>query len=293
MNLTALITGATNGIGKETARSLLAQGYRVAIVGRSEEKLQAVRSELLAQTPAGEVLCFQADFASLASIDTFAQAVQAKLSALDVLVNNAGAIYNTRQESVDGFEQTFAVNHLGYFATTLFLHKLLQAAPSARIVNVASGAHYLGKWHPDDLQWRTRRYSNFGAYGDSKLMNILFTYALARQLAGSSITANCLHPGVVRTGFGLNNASWLSQWLFRAFGWVSLSPQGGAKTSVYLASSAEVTGVSGKYFVKCKPVKSAPISYDLAIQTELWQISLAILQEKFGDVGINLVNTPI
>ncbi|HUN21962.1 MAG TPA: SDR family oxidoreductase [Anaerolineales bacterium] len=288
MKLTALITGATNGIGKETARALLTQGYRVAIVGRNEGKLQGVRSELLAQTPAGEVLCFQADFASLDSIYAFTQAVRAKLSTLDVLVNNAGAIYDERQESADGFEQTFAVNHLGYFATTLFLLKLLQAAPSARIVNVASGAHFLGKWRPDDLQWHTRRYRNFGAYADSKLMNILFTYELARQLAGTPVTANCLHPGVVRTGFGQNNESWLSKWLFRAFGWMSISPQTGAKTSVYLASSAEVAGVSGKYFDKCKPVKSAPLSYDPNIQAELWQASLAILQEKFGDWGSKL-----
>jgi NAD(P)-dependent dehydrogenase (short-subunit alcohol dehydrogenase family) len=192
---------------------------------------------------------------------------------LDVLLNNAGAIYTTRQNSVDGIELTWALNHLSYFLLTHLLLDALKAAPAARVVNVSSGAHLAATRgiNFDDVQF-ARRYSGFGAYAQSKLANIMFTYALARRLAGTHVTANALHPGAVATNFGQNNAGFMGK-LWKLFARFTLSAEQGAQTSIYLVSSPKVDGVSGKYFDKCKPVRSSGPSNDEVAQERLWAMS--------------------
>jgi NAD(P)-dependent dehydrogenase (short-subunit alcohol dehydrogenase family) len=202
-----------------------------------------------------------------------------------VLVNNAGAIITSRSETADGFETTFGVNHLGYFLLTNLLVDTIKASAPARIVNVSSRAHLRSEMDFDDLNSRQGRYSAMRTYARSKLANVLFTYELARWLQGTGVTANCLHPGVVRTGFGKNNSGY-AKLLFQAFQVVArpwlLSPEKGAATSIYLASSPEVEGVSGKYFVDCRETPSSPTSYDEGAQRRLWDVSEEMCGLKAG-----------
>lgn len=192
-----------------------------------------------------------------------------------MLVNNAGAYNATRTLTKDGFETTFGVNHLGYFLTTKLLLDAIKATAPARIVSVSSAAHGRGKMNFDDLQGE-RSYAGFGAYGQSKLANVLFTYELARQLEGTGVTANCLHPGVVKTGFGKNNSG-IVRGFFAVFQTVGkpflLTPEKGAQTSIYLASSPEVEGVTGKYFAKSREAQSNAISHDRDVARRLWESS--------------------
>jgi len=273
---TCLVTGANQGIGKETALALARMGATVVMTSRDPEKGRAALAAVRDASGSDRVDLMLADFASFASIRRLAADFQAKYSRLDVLVNNAGAIITTRSQTQDGFETTFGVNHLGYFLLTNLLLDLLKRSAPARIVNVASRAHFRSSIDFDDLNSQRGRYSAMTAYARSKLANVLFTYELARRLQGTGVTANCLHPGVVRTGFGKNNPG-LTRLLFQAFQLVArpwlLSPQEGAATSVYLASSPEVEGVSGKYFTDCRETPSSPASYDEHAQRRLWEIS--------------------
>jgi NAD(P)-dependent dehydrogenase (short-subunit alcohol dehydrogenase family) len=205
-----------------------------------------------------------------------AEMFKASHERLDVLVNNAGAYFNNRQESVDGYEMTFALNHLSYFLLTNLLLDILRATADAhgdaRIVNVSSEAHRNTTINFDDLQ-RTNSYSGFGVYGESKLMNILFTYELDRHLQDTDVSVNALHPGFVNTGFGMNNNG-LIRWLLGGLQTLfAKSEEEGAQTSIYLASSPEVKGVSGKYFADKQLKKSSSASYDQDAQKRLWQIS--------------------
>jgi retinol dehydrogenase-12 len=191
-----------------------------------------------------------------------------------VLINNAGAIFNTRRLSTDGIEMTFALNHLGYFLLTYLLLDTLKASPAARIVNVASNAHWNGRLDFDDVQGE-RRYGGWRAYCQSKLANIVFTYELARRLAGSTVTANAVHPGFVATRFGFNNRGW-----FRLFMKVAqlaaISPAEGSETMIYLATAPQVAAVNGQYFVKKRAVNSSKASYDQHAAQRLWQLSVAL-----------------
>jgi NAD(P)-dependent dehydrogenase (short-subunit alcohol dehydrogenase family) len=201
---------------------------------------------------------------------------KAKYPQLDVLINNAGAVFTKRLETVDGYEMTFALNHLSYFLLTNLLIDSLKSPPAARIVNVSSGAHTGGHIDFDDLQ-NKKGYGmqGFRAYSNSKLANVLFTYELARRLDGSTVTANALEPGVVATGFGHNNSGLLN-WALSLFQFFSKTPAQGAETVVYLASSPEVQVVSGKYFADCKPVDSSADSKDPAIAKRLWEESVKL-----------------
>lgn len=268
-----LITGATNGIGKVTALELAKQGYSVVIVGRNPAKTQATVSEIKLQSGSTKVDAIIADLSSLAEVRKLAAEFRQRYTRLDVLVNNAGAYYASRQESVDGYEMTFAVNHLAYFLLTNLLLDMLKASAPARIVNVSSDAHKGAKINFDDLQ-STKSYGaqGFGAYGVSKLANIMFTYELARQLEGTEITVNTLHPGLVATGFGTNNGG-LMKLAMRFIHRFSISPEQGADTIIYLASSPEVEGITGKYWVKRKAIQSSAASYDEAAQKRLWNVS--------------------
>lgn len=274
-----LVTGANQGIGKETALGLARMGATVVMVARDRPKGEAALAEVKARSGSANVELMIADFASLESIRALAIEFRARHSALNVLVNNAGAYNTHRSTTTDGLETTFGVNHLGYFLLTDLLLDMLKASAPSRIVSVSSTAHVGGKMNFDDLQ-AERTYSGMRAYGQSKLANVLFTYELARRLEGTGVTANVLHPGVVRTGFGKNNGGVVGP-LFAVFQRVGrpffIAPEDGAATSIYLASSPEVEGVTGKYFDKCKAVPSNAISYDQAVAKRLWDVSEALV----------------
>ncbi len=274
--LTILVTGATDGIGLATADALALQGHRVLMHGRNATKGQAAVEAVRTATGNKEVRFIQADFASLAQIRSLAAELSA-LPRLDVLINNAGCINLSRKVTTDGFETTFAVNHLAPFLLThLLLTKIRDSAP-ARIVTVASAAHRGQRIDFDDLM-STRDYRMLRTYGRSKLANILFTQTLAKRLARSGVTANALHPGMVATHLGQDN--WLARTVGRAFMAVAgVSAVQGAKTSVYLATSADVEGRSGGYYAKCRAasVAAAPDALDDTTAEQLWSVSEALV----------------
>jgi NAD(P)-dependent dehydrogenase (short-subunit alcohol dehydrogenase family) len=270
---TFLITGATAGIGEVTARELARRGGRVIVVSRDPGRCAATVMRIREETGCQEVEYVAADLSSQAQVRRLADEVYRRCDRLDALVNNAGAWFNSRQVSVDGIEMTFALNHLSYYLLTLLLLDLLKASAPARVVNVSSNAHQAAKIDFGDLQSQRRRYAGFRAYGQSKLANILFTYELARRLEGSHVTANALHPGFVATRFGKNNGSLLALGIDVAYRLFALSPEQGARTSLYLAASPEVEGVTGRYFVRERAVRSAPASYNQADAGRLWQVS--------------------
>jgi NAD(P)-dependent dehydrogenase (short-subunit alcohol dehydrogenase family) len=269
---TCLITGATSGIGKETAVGLARLGARVAIVGRDAERTRATADWIKQATGAEQVAFLVGDLSSQADIRRLAGEFKDQHSRLDVLVNNAGAIFTRREMTVDGFERTWAVNHLAYVLFTHELLDLLRASAPARIVNVASTMHTGGVIDFDNLQGE-RRYRGVAAYSRSKLANVLFTYALARRLAGTGVTVNCLHPGGVATGFGHSRPGVISMVLRLAKPFL-LTAEQGAATSIHLASSPDVEGVTGCYFARCRAVRSSAASYDEALQERLWALSL-------------------
>ncbi|MGA2793513.1 MAG: SDR family oxidoreductase [Roseiarcus sp.] len=266
-----LVTGATLGIGKETALGLARKGAHVVIVGRDESRTRQTAAWIAKESGNAQVDFLVADLSSQAEVRRLAAAFASIYPRLDVLINNAGAIFTKRELTVDGVERTWALNHLAEFLLTkLLLDKLAASAP-ARIVNVSSDAHTGGAIAFDNLQGE-KKYGGMRAYAQSKLANILFTFALARRLAGKGVTANCLHPGVVATGFGHNTPGLVNTLLSLARPFL-LTPEKGAATSIYLASSPEVANVSGKYFVKCKPAASSKLSTDVALQEKLWELS--------------------
>ena len=274
---TILVTGGTNGIGLVTARELAKMGAQVTIVGRSAEKCAAVAREIEAAAGA-EVEIIVGDLSVMAGVRQVAAAFREKHSRLHVLVNNAGGMFTRRVLTADGLEYTFALNHINYFLMTDLLLDLLKASAPSRIINVSSIAHENAKIDFDNLQGQ-KRFIGLEAYGQSKLANLLFTYELARRLEGTGVTANALHPGVVATGFARNNGpiynvgTWIAGQLFFR------SPERGAQTSIYLASSPEVERLSGKYFVDCKAVPSRPQSYDRAAAERLWQVSMELTEK--------------
>ncbi|MGH3154554.1 MAG: SDR family oxidoreductase [Streptosporangiaceae bacterium] len=270
---TVLVTGGTSGIGKATATGLAAMGARVGITGRDTVRTRAAAVDVAAASGNPAVDPFAADMSSQAEVRRLAGQVLAAYPRLDVLVNNAGGFWGTRHLTADGLEHTFAVNHLAPFLLTSLLLDRLKASAPARIVTVSSGAHTTGRISFDDLQGE-QRYSGQQAYSQSKLANIMFTYELARRLDGTGVTATVLHPGVARTGFAAEDPP--PMWkvflpLIRPF---LKSPDQGAATSVYLACSPEVEGVTGTYFAGCKPKASSRSSCDTAAAARLWQISL-------------------
>jgi NAD(P)-dependent dehydrogenase (short-subunit alcohol dehydrogenase family) len=271
---TVLVTGATNGIGLVTARELASMGAQVNIVSRNAEKCKAVAESITVAT-GNPVEFITADLSTLAGITEAAVAFKQRHTRLHVLVNNTGGFFVKRLITTDGFEMTFALNHLNYFLLTNLLLDVLKASAPARIINVASGIHMGAKLDFANLQSQ-RHYAGFRAYGQSKLANVLFTYELARRLDGTGVTANALHPGYVDTGFSLNNGFFFSLFAKLSARLFGRKPEEGALTSIYLASSSDVEGVSGKYFADCKPIQSSPESYDIATAEELWQVSLAL-----------------
>ncbi len=274
---TVLVTGANQGIGKATAIALAQQGASVVILSRNPEKGRAALQDVQAASRGSKAELLVADFASLADVRRAAAEFRASHARLDVLVNNAGLYVPERRVTGDGIEETFQVNHLAPFLLTIELLDLLKASAPSRIVNVSSEAHRHAKMNWEDLGFASTHYKGFRAYGQSKLANILFTYELARRLEGTGVTANALHPGVVGSGFGQTYPGALS-FLVKVAKPFLLTNEQGARTSVHVASSPEVEGVTGKYFAKCHPVRSNAVSYDEASQRKLWSLSLEMIK---------------
>ena len=269
---TVLVTGGTGGIGLATASGLAGLGARVGIVGRDPGRA-ADAADAIRRTAAGaRVDTFVADLSSQAEVRRLADEVLASYPRLDVLVNNVGGYWAHRHVTADGLEHTFALNHLAPFLLTELLRGLLVASAPARVVTVSSGAQAMGRIDFDDLQGE-HDYNGQRAYNQSKLANVLFTYELARRLEGTGVTANVLHPGVVRTRFGQEDSGrWMRLMLpvVRPF---LKSPEQGARTSVHLASAPELAGVSGRYFANSAPRKSSARSYDAQVAARLWETS--------------------
>ncbi len=277
MQKTIIVTGATSGIGKEAAREFAARGAQVVVVGRSAEKTRNTVAWIGEKTGSKQVDYLLADFSSLDEVRQLAAQFSERYGSLDVLVNNAGAVFLSRQESADGYEMTFAVNHLAPFLLTNLLLSSLQEAAPARVVTVASDAHEGASMELDNLQFE-QGYSIMKAYGRSKLANILFSYELARRLEGSGITSNAMHPGFVSTGIGSNNVpGWAGGLFQRATSLFARDAAKGAETIIYLADSPQVAGVSGKYFMDEQPIQSSPITYDEALARRLWKESAAMV----------------
>jgi NAD(P)-dependent dehydrogenase (short-subunit alcohol dehydrogenase family) len=270
-----VVTGATAGIGRETAFALARMGATVVIVARDAAKSARTVDEIEAAVANARVDVVLADFASLAAVRAAAAEIGRRYGALHVLVNNAGLANKLRTLSADGLELTLAVNHLAPFLLTRELMPLLRAGAPSRIVTVASAAEAHGPIDFDDLQ-SEKHYRGYLAYGKTKLANVMFTYELAARLAGSGVTANCLHPGAVATDL-LRKLPWLLYALISPF---LLTPEQGAATPVYLASSPQVEGVSGGYYVKCNAARSSPRSYDAIARTRLWEVSEAMVDSR-------------
>ena len=270
-----LITGGSDGIGYVASRELARMGARVVIVGRNSAKTEAAVQQIIADTDNPAVEYLLADLSSQREVRRVAAEAMEHVPHLDVLLNNAGAIFLSGGRSVDGIEMTFALNHLSYFLLTNLLLEHLRKAPRARIINVSSCAHESpGKFRMEDLADPSGK-GRYPAYKRSKLCNILFTYELARRLEGENITVNALHPGLVRTNIARNNGllGRVVNFFIRVRG---ITPDQGAETPVYLAVSPEVEGVSGKYFVDCRPVPSIGMSYDAELAARLWDISTSL-----------------
>ena len=270
-----LVTGATSGIGAVTARELARMGATVVLVARNAAKGAATAEHIRVTTGNSAVDVLLADLTSQRQIRQLADEFMGRYEHLHVLVNNAGAVYEQRQESVDGIELTLALNHLSYFMLTNLLQDRLLASAPARVVNVSSDAHRMATLNFDDLQAR-RKYRAFRAYSQSKLANILFTIELAERLHGTGVTANALHPGLVASGFGKNNSGFINLLfgtLLRPF---SRTAEQGAKTAIYLASAPEVADTTGQYFTDKRPVSPSAAARDPRAARRLWEVSEAL-----------------
>lgn len=272
---TILVTGATSGIGLAMARELAGKGAYITLAGRNAAKLATVAEQIRNQTGNQNIDTILADLSTHAGAQLTAHEFKKRRTRLDVLINNAGAIYMSRRLSEDGLEMTFALNHLNYFHLTNLLLDVLKASAPARVINVSSDAHRGQAIDFDDLQGE-KTYSGWTVYGRSKLMNVLFTYELARRLEGRGVAVNAMHPGFVASGFGKNNGALMSL-AMKLISPIARTADEGASTGIYLASSMEVEGVSGKYFVDKQPIDSDPLSYDQALAGRLWDTSLEMI----------------
>jgi len=270
-----LITGGTGGIGKATAMGLAGLGAQVAITGRDLPRAEAAAADIRRTTGNPDVAPFAADLSSQVEVRGLAAAVLDAYPRLDVLVNNVGGSWATRHVTADGLERTFAVNHLAAFLLTNLLLDRLKASAPARVVMVSSAAQSSGRIDFDDLQGE-RHYSERKAYPQSKLASLMFTYELARRLEGTGVTANVLHPGVANTSFGAEDPGVIFRVLVPFMRPFMKTPAKGATTSIFLASSPEMEGVSGQYFANKSPRASSKASYDIATATRLWEVSAAL-----------------
>jgi len=267
-----LVTGATAGIGEAAALLLAKLGATVVGVGRNPSKIDNSTQMIKEKSGNPDIAFLKADLSSQKDVRELAQQYKNQYGRLDVLVNNAGATFAERQESIDGIEMTFALNHLGYFLLTNLLLDLLEKSAPARVINVSSSLHKMGKLDFKDIPFENG-YSRSKAYQRTKLANIAFTYELARRLSNQSVTVNAMNPGLVATNVGnaAGGFTAIVKGIVDKIG--AITPEEGARTIIYLASSPEVTGVSGRYFVKENSVPSSKITYDLEFCRRLWELS--------------------
>jgi len=272
---TVVITGATSGIGEIAAIDLAKRGARIVFVARNPLRADAMMTQLSIANSGVKHAAHLGDLSRLSEMKRIAGEIAASESKIDVLINNAGAVFGVRETTPDGLEMTFATNHMAYFVVTNVLLDRLKATPGSRIVSTASDAHKSGKLNFDDLQ-SEKSYSSFRAYGTSKLCNILFTRELARRLTGTGVTANCLHPGFVATQFGDNNDGLMGFVIGIAKKAVAITPENGAKTITYLAASPEVAAKSGGYYFKNAPATPTAAAQNDADAKRLWDVSAKI-----------------
>lgn len=275
-----LVTGGTSGIGKSAALALAKMGATVVIVGRNAPKTAQVVEEIRAASGNKNVDSLLADLSSQQEVRRLADEFKSKYPHLHVLLNNAGAAILKRQLSVDGIEMTFALNHLASFLLTNLLLDTIKVSAPARIINVSSDAHTSGKIEFDNLQGE--RAYGFKTYGNSKLATILFTVELARRLEGTRVTVNALHPGLVATNFGKNTGGIIAALFGIIAPFVALSPAKGAETSIYLASSPRVEGITGKYFYQSQVTPAAPQAADMMVASKLWDVSAEMVHLADG-----------
>lgn len=268
-----VVTGSTSGIGRETVLALAARGATLVAVARSADKARALVDEVVSKTGNDRIHTPLADLSSMAQVRELGATVLQRHERIDVLVNNAGAMFSRRRLTSEGYERTFALNHMSYFVLTHQLLPALRAAGAARIVNVASDAHKNGVIAWDDLHLEAYGSSGFKAYGQSKLMNVMFTFELARRLEGTGVTVNAVHPGYVHTGFGKNNGG-LWRGMLTVFGSLGgRSPAKGAQTVIHAASSPQMEGTTGRYLKDLRDHPTSDLARDEASWTRLWNVS--------------------
>ncbi len=277
---TVVITGANSGIGKATAMALAKKGAHIYMVCRNRRRAEQARQDIIKITKNTNIDLLLCDLSSQGSIESFGMVMRDRLEKIDVLINNAGAVYGTRKLSLDGIELTFALNHVGYFLVTHYLLDLVRKGKDKRIINVASVGHKSVKQvNFDDLQ-NEKNYKQLRVYCESKLYNIYFTQVLSEKLKKEGITVNCLHPGVVSTNFG-NTANWYFRNIMMPIGRkFMISPEKGAETSIYLASSPKVKEITGKYFDKMKVVEPTRLARNDANARKIWDITMKLTQLK-------------
>jgi NAD(P)-dependent dehydrogenase (short-subunit alcohol dehydrogenase family) len=277
---TILLTGATEGIGKSAALDFARRGATLVVAGRNEEKTKRVIAELKQASNNDRIEMLIADLSRVSEMKKLARDFLDKHDRLDVLVNNAGAYFTSRRLSPDGFEMTFALNHLAYFVVTEALLDVLKKTKGARIVSTASGAHMQGKLDLDDVVTRDKAYSGFEVYGSTKLANILFTRELGRRLAGTGVTATCFHPGFVATAFGHNNKGAMGTIIKIGQAIFARTPEKGAETLIWLATSPDAAELNGEYFMDMKVARRSKRAQDDALAKRLWDLTEGLLTKK-------------
>ena len=264
-----IVTGANSGIGKETAIGLVGKGATVIMVVRNKDRGEKAKHEIMSQIADASIDLIICDMSSMKSIRKFAGEFKQKYTQLDVLVNNAGAVFSKREVTAEGFERTLAVNYLGPFLLANELLPMLKSAAPSRIINLGSGLHKSGKIDINNLQ-STKNYKGMRVYSNSKLLVIMFTYELARRLDGTGVTVNGIEPGFAATNLGNNSGSLRSAVMFKLIRPMQINAKKAAETSIYLASSDVVKNTTGKCFAKKQETTTSPVSYDMELQKELW-----------------------
>lgn len=271
-----IVTGANSGIGYHTAKGLAERGATVVMVVRNMDKGETAMEEIKQATGASSVYLMHCDVSDVASVDRFTKAFKERFMCLNVLINNAGAVFSKRQETEAGFEKTIATNYLGVFRLTNNLLAMLRETEPSRIINISSGMHKTGKIDFDDIMME-KKYASMKQYANSKLIVTTFTYALARRLVGTGVTANVVEPGFVATNLGRNMGGLRDRIAFTIVRPIQISAEKGAETSIWAATAPEIEGISGKTFAKKKETESADITYDEEIQDRLWDWTLRTL----------------
>lgn len=281
MSKVIAVTGANSGMGKAASAELAKRGATVIMLCRCKNRGEEALNEVRAISGNDSVELMICDLGSLSSIKEFCSDFKSKFNRLDVLINNAGVILPGYHETADGYELHFGVNHLGHFLLTSQLSDILTASAPARVINVSSGMHKIGKIYLDDINLK-QNYTFWRAYAQSKLANVLFTYELAERMKGRGVKANCLHPGGVATNMGINRETGFGTFITRRLKPLFQTPEQGAETSVYLAVSPNVEGVTGKYFYRKNPMPSSNRSYDRDLSKKLWDLSEEMTRQERG-----------